>query len=235
MSRITARRRPTRGVLLVLLLVLLLVVVLVADRATHARTEARISGELARSLDLQEPPAVTVDGFPFLTQVAAGRLGSVRAQAEDVTIDTPDGSLGLHGVRAHARDVTLQTPSVVGRLELGGTLRDASIQNIVGRPGVEVATRTDGIHLTTEILGLRAGLVAVPEVTAERFVFRPVAASLAGNDVELATVVGLLPPELRELEVDVSDLPMGLRVTAADPVDGGLRLALTGTDLTLEE
>src|SRR5690606_15282227 len=104
--------RPARRILLVAALVaLLLLLALVADRVLHARAEARIAGQITEAMSLEEEPDITVDGFPFLTQLAAGELSSVRGAAEGVVLDTPDQAVEIRRVRVHARQVTTGDPA----------------------------------------------------------------------------------------------------------------------------
>ncbi|GAA4427445.1 DUF2993 domain-containing protein [Georgenia halophila] len=241
MSRITTRpgRRGRRIVVAAALVLLLVVAAWAADRVLHARTEERVAGQLAGSLDLAEEPRIAVEGFPFLTQVAAGELDSVRAEVDAVVLDETAGvdGLMLREVSGHARGVTVQAPSVVDRLELTGTLPDASVEALVQRehPGVSVRTDTDGLRLSTELMGIDLALRAEPAVTDAGVVVRVVEAELGGATVERSTLAAVVPDGLLETEIDVGELPLGLRLVGVEPVDGGLRLRLTGEDVTLEE
>ncbi|MFD1718817.1 DUF2993 domain-containing protein [Georgenia deserti] len=235
MTRITDPR-PARRILLVAALVaLLLLLALVADRVLHARAEARIAGQITEAMSLEEEPDITVDGFPFLTQLAAGELSSVRGAAEGVVLDTPDQAVEIRRVRVHARQVTTGDPARVGDLRLSGTVTDATIRSWVRDrlPGAEVATTDAGVEISGELLGLPVALDAEPQVREDALVVQVTGARLGDGAVELATLRSLVPDDLLELEIDVSDLPLGLRPEAAETVDGGVRLSLSGRDVTL--
>ena len=49
----------------------------VADTVARIRTEDRIAGSVTAIPGVVGEPHVTIGGFPFLTQVSAGTLGSV--------------------------------------------------------------------------------------------------------------------------------------------------------------
>lgn len=221
-----------RRLLAVLAVVVLLgVAALAADRFLHARAEERIAGELAAAVDVTGQPDVTVDGFPFLTQLAAGELDSVRARADAVSTE----GVRLLDVTAHARSVTVESPSTAGRLDLAGTLPDETLQQLVQEkaPGVTVTSAPDGIHLTTKVFGVDLALVAEPQVQDGGIGVRVTRVELGGAQVDTADLAPLVGEELLELDLEVPDLPLGLTLGDVTPRDGGLRLSLTGEDVVL--
>lgn len=221
-----------RRLLAVLVVVALLVVAaLAADRFLHARAEERIAEELGTAVDVTGQPDVTVEGFPFLTQLAAGELESVRARADALATE----GVRLVDVTAHARAVTVETPSTAGRLDLAGTLPDETLQEMVREraPGVTVASASDGVHLTTTVLGVDLALVAEPQVQDGGIGVRVTRVELGGAQVDTEDLAPLVGEELLELDLEVPDLPLGLTLVDVAPRDGGLRLSLTGEDVVL--
>jgi hypothetical protein len=221
-----------------LLAVLVAVVVLAAaallvDRLLHASAEDRIADELARAVDVEGEPEVTVEGFPFLTQLAAGELDSVRARADAVATE----GVRLLDVTAHARGVTVEQPSTAGRLDLEGTLPDKALQQLVDEKvrGVSVSSAADGVHLATEVLGLDLALVAAPEVADGGISVQVTQVRLGGAQIDTEDLGSLVSDDLLQLELEVPDLPLGLRLVDVVPGDGGLRLSLTGEDVVLAE
>src|SRR6476646_8831852 len=80
-------RRRRRWPLVLLILLLVLVGAAVAgDRIALSLAEDRAASALQTSQDLSHKPDVTVEGFPFLTQLAAGSFGEVVVSAHDVTV-----------------------------------------------------------------------------------------------------------------------------------------------------
>ncbi|MGW3986968.1 LmeA family phospholipid-binding protein [Streptomyces sp. NPDC004830] len=108
-GRRSGRRRKNRfaGLPLALKAVVGLVVVAafaaLADRWALLYAEHRAADTLRDRLDLAAAPEVEIGGFPFLTQVAAERLESVKVTVPDVAADR----VSLAKVSATAHDVRL--------------------------------------------------------------------------------------------------------------------------------
>ena len=79
----SAGRRRWPIVLLVLLLVLVGLFV-AADRIALGLAEDKAATALQSSQNLPQKPDVSVEGFPFLTQLLAGNFGEVVVTADDV-------------------------------------------------------------------------------------------------------------------------------------------------------
>ena len=87
-----------------------------ADRISVAVAENQISDRLASAYGLPEKPGVTITGFPFLTQVAAGEyhqidLSASQAPADGATLH--DLTVRLTGVHASVSQVLGNGPSMV--------------------------------------------------------------------------------------------------------------------------
>ena len=54
---------------------LLLAGLYVGDRYAHRRAEQQVAALLQSQLGTPQPPTVDIEGFPFLTQVAADSIG----------------------------------------------------------------------------------------------------------------------------------------------------------------
>ncbi|MEV8596587.1 LmeA family phospholipid-binding protein [Streptomyces sp. NPDC052012] len=80
-----------------------------ADRWAVLYAEHRAADVLRDRMHLAAAPEVEIGGFPFLTQVADGRLDSVRLTVPDVAADR----VSLARVSATARDVRLDTDGPV--------------------------------------------------------------------------------------------------------------------------
>ena len=211
--------------------VVLVAAALLVDRLLRASAEERVADELAAAVEVDGEPDVTVEGFPFLTQLAAGELDSVQARADAIATE----GVRLLDVAAHARGVTVEEPATVARLDLDGTLPDQELQQLVEEEveGVTVTSAADGVHLSTEVLGLDLALVAAPEVADGGFSVRVASVRLGGAELDTDDLAPLVGEDLLELQLDVPDLPLGLRLVDVVPADGGLRLSLTGEDVVL--
>ncbi|NLE81253.1 MAG: DUF2993 domain-containing protein [Rhodococcus sp.] len=126
---------------------------LVVDFGAAAYTEYRLSRELRDGGHLDADPAVTVHGFPFLTQAWAGKYDNIEFRAQGVESDLVGEvtiEANLMGAEAPASDVidgAVQTVPV-DRLE-GRMMIDATVLGqFLGIPDLQVsappADKSDG-------------------------------------------------------------------------------------------
>jgi hypothetical protein len=87
-ARLPRRRRRRRPLIaLTIVLVVLLVIAGVVDQVAKATAQNRIAQHIQQS-GLNAKPSVTIEGWPFLTQIAAHDLKTVDISANDVTADS---------------------------------------------------------------------------------------------------------------------------------------------------
>ncbi|WP_164737344.1 DUF2993 domain-containing protein [Georgenia sp. SYP-B2076] len=216
-----------------LILVVLLAAAVVVDRVLHARAETEVAKQLTSFMEVDGEPDVTIDGFPFLTQVAAGTMTSVRASAAGVVAEGTQ----LDDVKVHARGVALTQPITAGRLEVTGTLPDAEIQRLVderhGDLGLAVSTHTEGVTLRATLLGMPLEVLAEPTVAGQSIQVRVVRLTLGGQEVDAGALAPLLGSTPLSFDLAVPNLPQGLAVDGVRAQDGGVRLTLAGEDVVL--
>jgi len=97
-----------RGTLITLLV--LAGLLLVADFGAAAYAESAVARQMREQLALTDDPAVRINGFPFLTQAAAGRYRSVDVTAQRISA----GPLRELEIRAQLRGVTAPLSQLVG-------------------------------------------------------------------------------------------------------------------------
>ena len=100
----------------------------VADRVAAGATGEAAAREIATTFQgVVGTPEVTIGGFPFLTQLVAGRLSDVGARIDGLTFD----GLAVTEVEVDATGVSTSTPYRVDRAVLSATLPLASVQQLV--------------------------------------------------------------------------------------------------------
>ncbi|KRV51098.1 hypothetical protein AQ490_02535 [Wenjunlia vitaminophila] len=77
---------------LLITLVVLCVLFIAADRIAVTVAESMAADELKNSRQVDGDPDVSIDGFPFLTQLAFGELDEVHASAKGLRANGSDGS-----------------------------------------------------------------------------------------------------------------------------------------------
>lgn len=109
---------------LVVSLVALLGLAVLADFGLAAHAEYQVSRALRAEQGLDLDPDVRIEGFPFLTQVAAGRYGRVEVAAQGVAL--PD--VGRVTIQATLRDVALDPGAALSGSVEGSRAREVDSQ-----------------------------------------------------------------------------------------------------------
>jgi hypothetical protein len=238
-TRPWSRRRSPVVPLLVALLVLLLLGggLYVGDRYAERRAEHETAVELQSQLGTPTVPAVDIQGRPFLTQVVARSVGTVRVVADDIPA-SGDGTLPI----AHA-DLLLTDISstdwfaTMTASHAEGTARIdySALEAVAAAPLTYVGNGRIQRISTTTIVGreVQVKITGRPELDAE-------AQTIALADPEIS-VAGVELPDftaeaLRRTLLDpipVTGVPLGLRLTSIDPQDGGIFAGVVGDNIAL--
>jgi hypothetical protein len=86
-------------------LIVIILVLVVADRAANAYTEDQMASQVQSSLALSGKPHVTIQGFPFLTQLIARDFRTVDINATNETtgpLEIASLTATLHGMHIHS-------------------------------------------------------------------------------------------------------------------------------------
>jgi len=225
--------RRTATVILVVL-VLLAAGGAVADRVVVDRTEQRLLAEARTHVDLADGSDVVIEGFPFLTQVVAGRLAEVRGHAPALVMD----GVELRNVRVAARGVQPEEPYRAETVEINVVLPAETLRS---RVAAEVDVPGDALRLDVAEGSLQLGVeVAGREVTA---LLEPVVVDgaigvrlgevMVGDAGVPDRVVRTLGDLLTDVRLEVPGLPAGLVPTRVAVEDDGLHVRLEGTGVEL--
>ena len=237
-------------------LVVLVGLALVADAGSAAYAEYRVSRELRSALSLAADPDVRINGFPFLTQAAAGVYRSVDVRASAVTVPkfgevTVEAT--LRGVRVPASQVlsgsegTVVADSVDARVRVGAT----TLGRYLGVPDLDVSEpptvagasptaprRTVVLTGTVDLLGLKKrvsvdatlSLTAggAVAVTATRLDLRADGSTSSLTESVLSALLARLSVTLA-----LSAVPFGIVPTAVRAEGSEIVVVGTGTDVTV--
>lgn len=228
------RRRRWPLVLLILLLVLVGAAV-AADRVALGLAEDRAASALQSSQDLSHKPDVTVEGFPFLTQLAAGSFGEVVVSAHDVTVGSAH-DVHLQQIVVDLRDVTVPSDySTVhaARATADGSFGYGELSQLLGtqvRPGSAgrlVATPT--VHVLGQTFTGTVSAV-VHASTAGGLTFDQPRVTVDGMNVP--AIVSRLLAQVFAHTISLAGLPFHIQVTGVDVTPNALVVKLAGHDLT---
>jgi DUF2993 family protein len=250
------RPRKRRGRRLLITLIVLLVIVggalAVADRFAASYAERTISDRVARSVANQkatsDKPAVTVEGVPFLTQVAAGEYQQIKIKLANFAGPAGNGKtikLPLLDVRANDVNAPLNTlrsgrGEIVANTVTGtGTIDYAQLTTLIGQPGLKLDAKdgklvgsapVQALGQTFNVSGTAALTVRKDGVVQVRF-----ADVNAAELPNIPLVRNLVNAYVQKLAVDlrVPPLPLKLAVQKVEPTAEGLRFTAGANDVAL--
>lgn len=228
------RRRPGLRALVVLLVLVALVVG--ADRvAAWAVGRGTAEGLTAEGDDVVGAE-VTIHGFPFLTQLAAGSLDRVTGSLDAGTF----AGYRVSDVRFTASDVAPDAPYRARHARADGLLDYASVQSAVAQEvGSEVTLgpapddAAGAVGITLPVLGFDVTATAVPRVVdAGTLTVDVQSVTLAGATIDVADLPDALGRRLSDVRVPL-ELPEGLELRTVEVRPDGLRVGLEARDVAL--
>ena len=221
------RRRRRRGwIAALVLLAVLAVLFVIADQVAKAYAQNMIASKLQSSSGLSAKPSVTIEGFPFLTQVAAHDIGAIDLSASDVQA----GKLDISSVKARATGV-----------HLNSSFNSATIDQIAGTAlipfdALSTATGAQGVTITADPAGgPNAVKVSVGPLTATAQIVQTGPSRIlvrmeSLNGIAVSTI-GLLP----NYTIQVPKLPAGLQVRGVSVTDQGIIVDVSAQNTSLTQ
>jgi hypothetical protein len=225
------RRHPLRVVIIVLIVLIALLVA--ADFAARAFAENKAASEIQQQ-GFPKKPNVDIEGFPFLTQLAAKDFKDVQISSSNV----PEGPLDIASI-----DATLQN------VHINGAFRGGTIDSLNGTATITFAALANAMtaeagplgQLAKTALTLSAAGPNEVKSTLNVVVLKGTAvwrvATTGGNgiDVQLVSAGGLpmsLLKPVSSIQVRLPTLPLGLKIQNINVSSSGLTGTLTGTDVS---
>jgi DUF2993 family protein len=213
----------------------LAILLVAADRISVAVAENQISGRLTSAYGLPDKPGVSITGFPFLTQVAAGDYQQIDVSASQVPAD----GATLHDLKVRLSGVHATVGQVLGNGSSMVTADHAAGSAMVGFGTVDrrlpggLRLHPDGKNLS--VSGRLAYHGAHIPVSAT------VAVGVSGSGIKVSPVrvnvpglpglpVSAYSSQLR-IVVPLSTLPLHLHLTSVHVTPDGLRIAASARDV----
>jgi hypothetical protein len=230
-----ARRSRRRGLGWLIALVVIIVLLVGADFAARAVAENVAATQFQKQGDLTNKPDVTIEGFPFLTQVVGKDLSDVKVSAAN----EQEGPVNITSIDATATGVHLNSYS----------FNSGEISNISGTLLIDFASL--GKTLTSEIGSLGtllngAGLdltAAGPDkvkasmnliVTTGSATWRVSRVSSTELNITLVGSSGLpssLLSSIQDVNIPIPKLPLGLAIDSVQVTPAGLVGTINGSNV----
>jgi hypothetical protein len=237
-------RRPRRrwgrrlSITLIVLLIILGVILVVADRIGVSYAERMIGDKVAEQVASQkatsDQPEVTIEGFPFLTQVAAGKYHEVKIELANFSAPTNGQTLKLPLLDVRGQDVRAPLSairsggSIVATTVTGtGTIDYAQLAKLIGQPGLKL-TEKDGKltgSLPVQLLGQTFTVSGTAALTVKNGTLQVNVSDVQTGDAPDAAVVrNLINTYVKSLGVSfkLPTLPLRLAVEKLQPEPNGL-------------
>jgi hypothetical protein len=223
-----ARRRRRRWPWITLIVIIVLLIA--ADRGANAFAEDQMASQFQSSLELSGKPHVTIQGFPFLTQLAAQDLHQVDINASNETAG-PAGQLEiasltatLHGLHIHGTNSATIDDFTASALVTFTALAKAG--NIPGG----ITLTADGpnrikAHVDLEIISGDV-VLQVTQVGDSKINIKVVDANGLPTDA-LGSLVNFT--------ISIPKLPAGVKIQKISVTSQGLRLEASGHNTTLSQ
>lgn len=226
------RRWPIITAITVVVILLLLVV---SDFVAKAYTENQMASQFQSSLELSGRPDVTIQGFPFGTQLIARDFKTVNVTASNETINVNSVGSGLlkiaslnatlHGMHIHGLN-----SATVDQVTATVLVTFTSLGNVGGIPS-SITMTADGpnqIKATVNVLGLFSDSATVQ-------------VSQSGpNQISVKVIdAGWIPSDvlgnLLNFSVSIPKLPAGVTIQSVSVTPQGVQITITGQNTTLSQ
>lgn len=251
-----ASRGAKIGIVLVVLAVILVGVLFVADRVAASTARDRIADETrkqlaANSVTYQGGPSVKIAGFPFLTQVLAGKYEKITIaltspQIENVKLETL--TVDAKSVKADARDLMNGTGEVVaGEVTGRATMTWDNVRKLLeftnlpqgvdpSAVDVKVVNNKIELRIPFQYQGFKVTIIANGNMVVEAGKVRLKLESVTTDQGSLPKFVNdLIQANKSRLQVTVRlpGLPYNLVINSAETTDAGLLVIASAKNVLL--
>lgn len=232
-ARADARRpRPVRrrrwGTKLAIVVLALAALFTAADRITVGVAESEVAKTIQTSQNLDSKPSVSIDGFPFLTQVLGMDLHSVSLDARGIErngVRVTDLRANAHGVRLGGGFKPKTIDSLDGTAFFNWADLDQAAAPLVSAYGIKNLVLSQGPGGTLKISGTVLGVGG----TAEGQI-----SIGSGNQIRVRTTklgAGFLSIPDFHFTYAIGALPLNIKLTDFRVDEDGIRVSASATDV----
>jgi len=201
-----------------------------ADTLVRREAEDRVAAEVQQAIPgVEQPTHVAIEGFPFLTQVAAGELSSILLTAPAATVE----GLRLEDVVVRLHGVGTEPPYPAETAELRALVTPDAAEAALGLADLDLGVRDGELIATASVLGLPLDVVLTARGEGHDVVVDVEAFLLGGFRVESSELPAGITGQLQDLRLAITGLPANVSLTGVTVVEDGLELEAVGTDLVL--
>jgi LmeA-like phospholipid-binding len=213
-------------------LAVLVVLAVAADLVAKSAAQAKVAAAIQQQ-GFPARPVVTIEGFPFLTQVASHDIGQIRISAHNV----PEGALRIATVSAVLTGVHLSSGFSRGTVDrLAGTALvtfPALSHLVITQLGPLGSVVGRGLRLTAAGPGeVTASLNLVVASGSATWRVSPAGGGeLRARLVAVSGVPSALQGAIRDFTITIPRLPLGVTVSGVHVSPRGVSAAISGRNL----
>lgn len=201
------------------------------DTWARATTEGRIAAGITDTTG--GTADVTVEGFPFLTQLATGELEHLEV---DLTALTLEG-IRMEDAHVRASGVATAVPHTIATLTATATVPIGEVDRLFKEASglaADIEVRGESMAIAGEVLGQELAVVFRPELVDGGLTLTPEELTLGERALDISLLEGLFAGLAGDVLLPL-ELPQGLRIAAIEVLPGGVQLQVDGTDFTADE
>jgi hypothetical protein len=233
---VTRRRRRKWPLIALITVIVLLVLLVVSDRVANAYAENQMASQVQSSLGLSGKPHVTIQGFPFWTQLIAKDFNTVDVTASNETINSPSagaGALEIASLNATLHGLHFQgfssNSATVDQFNASALVTFTALANVGGIPqGITLSSGGGNTINATISLGPLSD-TAQAQVT-----------QTGPNTINVkVTKAGGIPSSvlgnLANFSFSIPKLPAGVSIQSISVTQQGVMVTISGTHTTLSQ
>jgi hypothetical protein len=228
------RRRRRRRRWPLITLIVIIVVLVVGDRAANAYTENQMASQIQTSLGLSGKPSVTIQGFPFLTQLAARDFRTVNVNASNETITSSSAGSGLLKIASlaatlHGMHINGLNSATIDQFNATALINFTALGDVGGIPQGITLSADGPNQIKADISVGPLSLPAVAQVT-----------QTGSNQINVKIIsAGDIPVDLlgnlANFSFSIPKLPAGVTIQSISVTQQGLRITAAGQNTTLNQ
>ena len=220
---------------LLIVVIVLAGLMVAADRVAVVVADRQIASRVESAYNLSSKPSVSVQGFPFLTQVASGHYHQIDVSIGSLSTD----GVQVNGLTAELSGVRAPLSALLGhgsssitaaQVTGSGTVPFSSVRSHLPH-GIQLSQDGEALRLagTVSYLGVTVPVSAdaTLAVDGSGIAVTPTRISVASASSALSSVIA---GQFRFV-VPVTGLPLHLAVRSVSVVPGGVRVGASAADV----
>jgi LmeA-like phospholipid-binding len=233
---VTGRRRRKGPLIALITVIVILVLLVVSDRVANAFAENQMASQVQSSLALSGKPNVTIQGFPFWTQLIAKDFNTVDITASNERINSPNAGGGV--LEITSLNATLHGLHFQGFSSNSATVDQFNASALVGFTALgNVGGIPQGITLTDDGGNKVKATISLGPLsdTAEAQVTQTGPNTI---NVKVINADGLSSDVLGNLanfSFSIPKLPAGVSIKSVSVTQQGVMVTISGTHTTLSQ